>query len=487
MARILVVDDDPAHRSHIATLIAGLGHLPVLASGGDEALARLGEEADIAAMVLDLVMPDRDGLGVLDAMARAGRDLPVLVTTGHPTAETLATARHRGAFDYLPKPVVAERLMVALDNALRFAALRRELSAERARRDGAPTLAALETADPVMARVIAQIGKAARSGLPVLLEGEAGSGKSLVAAIVHGESDRAGRILRSIDLASVPHAEMAAMLFGHGGSRGDGGLLRACHGGTLVIEDIGLLPPELQQRLADYLATGNLAPPGMRPERLNTRIVATTGRRLLNLARAGVITADLYNRLNVMPLYLPPLRHRPADILVIARTVLAARAAEHAAAVTGLSPEAETLLLDHDWPGNVGELVRAVCRAVSLCEANRLVPADFPALLRRCAGPDEARRQASGTRLPSAPVHIDDASMPVIADGRRESVADRFLGADGDVASVAAVEKALIAFALDRHAGHMSRVARTLGIGRSTLYRKLREYGLDALAESDAA
>lgn len=488
MARILVVDDDPAHLSHLAALVAALDHEPVLAQGGDAALARLADEPDIAAMILDLVMPDRDGLGVLDAMAREGRELPVLVTTGHPTVEVLATAQRRGAFDYLPKPVVAERLMIALGNALRFDALRRQLERERARRERAVTLATFETADPVMARIVTQLGKAARSGLPVLLEGEPGTGKSLAAAIVHGESDRAGRPLLTLDLASLPPARMERALFGTGRDRGPGeGLLRAAHGGTLVIEDIGLLPIPLQKRLADLLATGNLAGPGERPDRVNTRIVATTARRLLNLARSGHLEPDLYNRLNVMPIYLPPLRHRPADILALARAMVLRRAAELGRQVSGLSAEAEALLVDHDWPGNVGELERTIGRAMALCAGDRLSPADFPALLVRAGGDQQARDHLAATATPSAPVHIDSATIPSSSSGTEASVADRFVDIDGGVASMASVEKALIAFALEKHDGHMSRVARTLGIGRSTLYRKLREYGLDALPEQAAA
>ncbi|SFZ83678.1 DNA-binding transcriptional response regulator, NtrC family, contains REC, AAA-type ATPase, and a Fis-type DNA-binding domains [Devosia enhydra] len=494
MARILVVDDDHAQRLHLSALVAALGHEAIPAQGGDEALALIAQDGDLALMLLDLVMPERDGMAVLDALSRHGASLPVIVLSGHPSRDVIATARQRGAIDYLAKPVVPERLEMSIDTALAHAALRRQLEAERHRSGGECDLSRVESVDPAMRRVIAQLGKAARSGLPVLLEGEAGTGKSLVARALHGQSDRAGRQCLALSLTTIAPERMEDALFGSTAAGSDArGLLRAAHGGTLIIEDIARLPLAAQARLATYLATGNAAPAGQRPDRPNTRIIATTRRRLLNLARLGTLREDLYNRLNLMPVYLPPLRQRPGDILALAETAARRIGAEEGRILRGLTADAEALLMAHDWPGNVAELLRHVARAVAISEGERLRPADFPALLRLLRGPAAAAQHLSEAARPSAPVHIDAAILSSIetaeisATGTAPAMSDRFIGADGTLASLAQIERELIVFALERHAGHMSKVARTLGIGRSTLYRKLRDYGIDGGWAADAA
>ncbi|MGV3650809.1 MAG: sigma-54-dependent transcriptional regulator [Devosia sp.] len=494
MARILVVDDDHAQRLHLSALVAALGHDAISATGGDEALALLAQDGDIALMLLDLVMPERDGMAVLEALSRRGAFLPVIVLSGHPTRDVIATARQRGAIDYLAKPVVPERLEMSIDTALAHAALRRQLEAERHRNAGECDLSRIESVDPAMRRVIAQLGKAARSGLPVLLEGEAGTGKSLVARALHGQSDRAGRQCIALPLGAIAPERMEDALFGKTATGSEArGLLRAAHGGTLIIEDIARLPLQAQARLAAFLATGNAAPAGQRPDRPNTRVIATTRRRLLNLARLGTLREDLYNRLNLMPVYLPPLRQRPGDILALAETAARRIGAEEGRILRGLTAEAEALLMEHDWPGNVAELLRHVSRAVAISEGERLRPADFPSLLRLLRGAAAAAQQVSATARPSAPVHVDAAILSVIETGETHArgdtpeMSDRFISADGTIASLARIERELIVFALERHAGHMSNVARTLGIGRSTLYRKLREYGLDGGWAADAA
>ncbi len=228
--------------------------------------------------------------------------------------------------------------------------------------------------------------------------------------------------------------------------------------------------------MADFLAR-----PG------DVRIIATTRRRLLGIAQATGFHQDLYYRLNVFPIYLPPLRDRPEDIEPLARRLLARLAAETGHRAADLSSEALTLLAAYDWPGNVRQLENVLHRALALSAGGSIEPADLPQLLAQLGGRDEARRLLSASAEPSAPVHVDAAIAFADTSEMTEAHPDRFLTAEGDIAPLEAVERELIVFALHRYGGRMSQVARALRIGRSTLYRKLHDYGLDDTISGRAA
>jgi DNA-binding NtrC family response regulator len=208
---------------------------------------------------------------------------------------------------------------------------------------------------------------------------------------------------------------------------------------------------------------------------------------LLNLTKAGGFREDLYYRLNVFPIYVPPLRDRPEDVSVLAQHFMARLAAEAGKRIVGISEQAMNLLKAYNWPGNIRQLENAVYRAVVLSDGAYLESADFPQIVALSAGRAEALKLASSAPALSAPVHIDDASFLRREEVKQATVADRFIGSNGEVAALADMERELIVFALAHYGYRMSRVARALGIGRSTLYRKLREYGLDEGLESDAA
>jgi len=479
MTRILVVDDDPVQLRLTAEVARHAGFTPVTAAGGDEALRRLRADPGFGAVILDLVMPDRDGMAVMEAMARDGIATPVIVQTAHSSLETVVTAMRQGAVDFFVKPVAPERLVVSLRNALKLGELETILRSERHRRAGMLGLDDIITGSPAMHRVLSLVRKAARTLLPVLVEGEAGTGKALVARVIHGLGERATKPFVAVDCAAIPAPLIDATLF-----EPHRGKVAEAQGGTLFLDGVGELPAATQARLLRLIDSGEIETPGAaRPERVNVRVIAATSRRLLELTRAGSVREDLFYRLNVLPIYVPPLRERRDDVPRLARHFLARFAAETGRRVSGLAPDAMNLLERYDWPANVRQLENAVYRAVLLCEGDALAAADFPQIVAQLSGRAAMARLTAGLPTPSAPVHID----AVTPAPHERAAPDRFLDASGEVAPLPELERELIAFALRHYGGRMSKVARALRIGRSTLYRKLRDYGLEEGAQSDAA
>lgn len=493
MARILIVDDEPALLRQTAEATAKAGFLPLTAMSARQALDMLRSDPSIRALVLDLVMPELDGFGMLEVMRAEGINTPVVMQLTQPGLDAVATLSRLGASDFVVKPASAERLSMALRNALRLSALERLVQTSDARAEGRMGSNELLGFGPGMERVATLATRAARTAFPVLIEGEAGTGKERLARVIHGMSDRAGKPFIRIDCGGAASDELELMLFGErrtapGIAQPDRpGRLQEANGGTLLLAEIGDMPGDLQTRLARFIETGEFVPVGAdRPVKANVRVITTTRRRLLNLAKAGLVREDLYYRLNVFPVYLPPLRDRGEDAALLARHFAQRFAAEIGRRVTGIAADALALIGRQSWPGNVRQLETAVYRAVALAEGTELSVLDFPQLMTADAGRDGlARLLAQGSV--SAPVHIDDPSLMTRETQKAAATADRFLTGTGEVAALADIERELIVFALGHHGYRMSRVARALGIGRSTLYRKLREYGLDEGLESDAA
>jgi DNA-binding NtrC family response regulator len=495
MTRVLIVDDDPVQLRLTAETARKAGFVPVTASGGLEALDILRKDSAVAVMVLDLIMPDLDGMAVLETMAREGRKTPVIVQTASSSLETVVSAMRQGAADFFVKPVAPERLIVSLRNAVKLDELETIVRSERTRRTGTFSVADIVTRAAAMDRVKTLIGKAAKGPIPVLIEGETGVGKELVARAVQGMGDRAGKPFVTVNCGAIPLNLVESTLFGHkkgaftGATTDQPGKFAEANGGTLFLDEIGELPLETQVKLLRAIQEGEIEPVGAtRPERVNVRIISATNKRLLNLARTGEFREDLYYRLNVFPIYVPPLRERPEDIALLTSHFIARLSAEAGKRVVGISEAALDLLRGYNWPGNIRQLENAVYRAIVLSDSAYLETADFPQIVAQTSGRANAARQAEAVTIAAEPVHIDAATGPVrAADAREAAVPDRFLDDKGEVSPLADVERGLIVFALAHHGGRMSRVARALGIGRSTLYRKLREYGLDEGVERDAA
>jgi len=493
MTRVLIVDDDPVQLRLTSEVARRAGFTPVTADGGDEALRLLRGSPGFGAVILDLVMPDRDGMAVMEAMARDSITAPVIIQTAHSSLETVVSAMRQGAVDFFVKPVAPERLIVSLRNALKLDALETVVRSERNRRAGTLGLDDIVTRSPALHRVLTLSQKAAKSQIPVLIEGETGTGKELIARVIQGMSDRATKPFVTVNCSAIPANLIESTLFGHkkgaftGAVADHVGKFAEAHGGTLFLDEIGELPPEAQAKLLRALQEGEIEPVGAaRPERVNVRVISATNRRLLGLAQTGEFREDLYYRLNVFPIYLPPLRERAEDIEPLAAHFIARFAAEAGKRIAGLSAPALELLRGYNWPGNIRQLENAVYRAIVLSDGGYLELADFPQIVAQERGRDETLKLTEQLPAPSAPVHIDAVRSRRESEAK-DSIPDRFLDARGEVAPLPDLERELIAFALKHYGGRMSKVARALKIGRSTLYRKLRDYGLEDGVESDAA
>ncbi len=493
MTRVLIVDDDPVQLRLTSEVARRAGFTPVTADGGDEALRLLRGSPGFGAVILDLVMPDRDGMAVMEAMARDSITAPVIIQTAHSSLETVVSAMRQGAVDFFVKPVAPERLIVSLRNALKLDALETVVRSERNRRAGTLGLHDIVTRSPTLHRVLTLSQKAAKSQIPVLIEGETGTGKELIARVIQGMSDRATKPFVTVNCSAIPANLIESTLFGHkkgaftGAVADHVGKFAEAHGGTLFLDEIGELPPEAQAKLLRALQEGEIEPVGAaRPERVNVRVISATNRRLLGLAQTGEFREDLYYRLNVFPIYLPPLRERAEDIEPLAAHFIARFAAEAGKRIAGLSAPALELLRGYNWPGNIRQLENAVYRAIVLSDGGYLELADFPQIVAQERGRDETLKLTEQLPAPSAPVHIDAVRSRRESEAK-DSIPDRFLDARGEVAPLPDLERELIAFALKHYGGRMSKVARALKVGRSTLYRKLRDYGLEGDVESDAA
>lgn len=494
MTRVLVVDDDPVQLRLTAEVANRAGFKPLTATGGEQALTILREDRNIGAMILDLVMPDLDGMGVMDAMRREGLTTPVIIQTANASLETVISAMRNGAADYFVKPVAPERLIISLRNAMKLDALEAAIRSERSRRAGTFSSADMIAKAPAMARVLTLCGKAGKSTIPVLIEGETGVGKELIARIIQGAGDRAGKPFVTINCGAIPPTLVESVLFGHkkgaftGAVADQQGKFAEAHNGTLFLDEVGELPLDMQVKLLRALQEGEIEPIGAgKPERVNVRVISATNRRLLNLAKSGEFREDLYYRLNVFPIYVPPMRERMEDLPALVAMFIARFSAEAGKRVLGISPTALDLLMGYDWPGNVRQLENAVYRAIVLTDGAFLESVDFPQIVAQSAGRENAIKAIEQVPVPAAPIHIDSAPARQRAMVESPAAPDRFLDPTGEVAALAEIERAAIVFAIAHHGGRMSRVARALKIGRSTLYRKLHEYGLADELINDAA
>lgn len=493
-AHVLIVDDDPAECRHIETIVRNLGHLAESTSSGEAAQARLGraDAPTISAVILDLVMPDVDGMAVLERLSRRSPAVPVIVQAAPGRSDAGAAAMRAGAFDFLVKPAAPERVRVSLANALRIAALEGEILRMRLSRSDALGLGDIVMRSSSMERVHRLAERAARSSIPVLIEGERGVGKELLARALHGSSARRSRPFVTVDCGDLGNDEFDSVLFGAAKNGSSPGRMLAANGGTLFLDEIGILPGDAQKTMARVLAEQEAgASAAGRPQRSDVRLIAATSRRLIDLVSEDAFDEQLFYRLNVFPIWLPPLRERRADIPDLARSFLARLASEAGRSfVTGITPAAMELLVADPWPGNIRELEHAIFRAVMLCEGSELTPREFPLIAARTGIADSDRYPAanfSESLEPTAGVAVQEQvdgerpspSVP-LADTRaalRYGVA-RLLDDRGELRPFEVVEEEVIRFAIGHYCGCMSEVARRLGIGRSTLYRKIKDYGI---------
>ena len=493
--RILIVDDDPVARRLVENMVSRAGYEPVTAEGGDIALALLTDGAPIDCIILDLVMPDLDGLGVLAKMRAAGIGVPVIVQTAHGGIDNVISAMRAGAVDFVVKPVGAERLIVSLRNALATRALEGALNRIKRSQSGTLTFRDIVTRSARMLGVLRTAEKAAASSIAVLIEGESGVGKELVARAIHGSGERRSKPFVAVNCGAIPENLVESTLFGHekgaftGAAERHAGKFVEASGGTLFLDEVGELPLATQVKLLRALQEGEVDPVGgKKPVKVDVRVISATNRDLIAEVRAGRFREDLYYRLCVFPISIPPLRERPEDIAHLIRHFLLRFAAEEGKRMRGVSAEALALLNGFYWPGNVRQLENAIFRAVVLAEDDEIGVAEFPQI----AGASETSlvpHQDVDAR-PTSVVQplVLDSIAPVAPHANQPAGATLpLLDGGGEVLPLEAVEAAAIRFAITHYRGQMSEVARKLRIGRSTLYRKLDQLGLASTGKADVA
>ena len=491
---VLIVDDDPVQRRLAEAAIAKGGYQPVCVDGAEAALKVLEGAPDgreggaIHALVLDVMMPGMDGLELLSRLRKRGVDLPAVVQTARGSIDVAVQAMRAGAFDFVVKPAAPERLVAAVANALKYAALKagegagereREGSRPAARPAPASSLAGLATGSAAMERVVRLARKAAASDIPILIEGESGAGKEVIARAIQAMGGRAGKPFVTVNCGAIPDNLVESILFGHekgsftGASDRHVGKFVEADGGTLFLDEIGDLPLDVQVKLLRAVQEGEVDPVGARATvKVDIRLISATHRDLAVRVAEGLFREDLYYRLNVFPIHVPPLRARREDIAGLVRHFIArAGAAAGGPQVKGISARALALLEAYDWPGNIRQLENAIFRAVVLAEGDVLTEAEFPQI----AAAGEPVTRAETPRIMEE-IRPESVVRPAFA---AENGLLRALDAGGEVRALAEVEGEMIRLAIDHYNGQMSEVARRLGIGRSTLYRKLKEMGID--------
>src|SRR6201990_1559815 len=487
-ATILIADDDAVQRRLVENMVQRCGYETLVVDSGDAAIALLTTQdaQSIDAVVLDLVMPGLDGLGVLAKIREAGLTIPVIVQTAHGGIDNVVSAMRAGAQDFVVKPVGIERLQVSLRNALNTSALKGELQRIRHSREGKLTFADVITRSEAMAGVLHTAQKGAASAIPVLIEGESGVGKELFARAIHGSGERKSKPFVAVNCGAIPDNLVESILFGHekgaftGATERHTGKFVEASGGTLFLDEVSELPLTAQVKLLRALQEGAVeAVGGRKPVKVDVRIVSATNRKLLERVKQGHFREDLFYRLHVLPLTIPALRARREDIPHLLRHFLARFCAEENRPITGISGEAMARLSQLDWPGNIRQLENAVYRAVVMSESDQLGLTDFPQAQAASSASHEPQDH------PAEPLKIEPvfhATAPAMVSGNEIPIAPvsaagslAMLTSNGEVRPLEEMETEIIRFAISHYRGQMSEVARRLKIGRSTLYRKLDE------------
>ena len=479
---ILIADDDPLQCQTLEAMVRRFGFETEITSSGEHILARFSrvDVPPISLLILNLALPDMDGMEVLRQLRNTSILTPVIMQTTLTAIETIPVSIRAGAQDFIVKPVGAERLHVSIKNALFSHSLLMEFNRLNRRNHGTPTFKDFLSCSDNMVRAIKLGERAATSNIPVLIVGEPGVGKQHFAHAIHSASDRKSKAFITVNCATLADELMESVLFGHernvfsNSIEKQIGKITEANGGTLFLDEISAASLEIQAKLLRFLQGGEIEPLGLnRSLRADTRLICATGKNLIELVQRGQFREDLFFRLNVYPITISPLRMRRQDILKLAHSFLIRFAAEEGRKIHGLTTEAKALLNSYDWPGNIRQLENALYRAVVLSESEELTVAEFPQIAARVEGFD--------VYVPPAPIPTPETIMrrEFVQVEIRDPTATSLLGSNGEIRKMNDIEADIIRFALKHYRGQMSEIARRLGIGRSTLYRKLKEYNLE--------
>jgi DNA-binding NtrC family response regulator len=469
---LLLIDDEPAQSRLIEAIAARAGWRVTRASDIDHAIAILdGPNArSIDVVLIDQWSSDNIGAELVRTLRETFAQLPVMILTAQNSSEQAVEAMRAGATDFLIKPIAPDRLLTALDT-LRDASNRKgEL---RPLSEKIPYTLAFDEivgSAPEFRAALAIAAKAARARVPVLIEGESGTGKEVIAQAIHAASPRGKRPMFVVNCGAIPTNLIESELFGHekgaftGAFERQVGRFAHAEGSTIFLDEIGELPLDAQVKLLRVLQSGEIQPLGSRhTSHVDVRVIAATNRNLAEDIAEGRFREDLYYRLNVVPVTIPPLRKRSGDVPALARHLLKRISQQPGMRRINITEEAIQLLSSFSWPGNVRQLHNALFRAAILCEGDSLTPGDFPHIA------VEASHQAAAPKAQGAVANTMAGGITLFES-------------NGHLRTLNEIEADVIRLAIGHYRGRMSEVARRLGIGRSTLYRKLAELGI-----SDAA
>ncbi len=461
--RVLVVDDENLLRWSLREELQRAGYQVDEAANAGLALESAARETPDL-VLLDLRLPDRSGVEVLRELRQSYPRLPVVMLTAHASIDGAVEALREGAYDYLAKPFDMEQVLRALKRATETAQMREELAHVRERAAREFDLAGVVAHSPAMREVVRMVARVASSeASTILLLGESGVGKGLIARALHEQSGSHDRPFQNITCTALTETLLESELFGHErGAFTDAkthkrGLFELADGGTVFLDEIGDLSPALQGKLLRFLEEKAFRRVGgTRDIKVAVRIIAATNKDLAREVEAGRFRRDLFYRLSVIPILIPPLRERREDLSALADSFIARFNAEFHKSVRGLSESAKQVLAAHDWPGNVRELRNAIERAVLLAEGEWLEPRDLP-LVSRCAALPAAAAQPAGVEV------------------------DPFLLPSGGLV-LEELERHLLRQALERSHGNRTRAARLLGLNRDRIRYRIQKFGLEEFA-----
>ncbi len=477
---ILIADDDRSIRTVLTQALGRAGY-QVRATSSAATLWRWVEDGEGDVVITDVIMPDENGLDLIPRIRRVRPELPVIVMSAQSTLTTAVQATQRGAFEYLPKPFDLTELLATVERALKQPLAP---AAPKAPEPSADDSLPLIGRSPAMQEIYRIIARLTTTDLTVMINGESGAGKELVARALHDFGRRRQGPFVPINMAAIPRELIESELFGHergaftGATNRHIGRFEQANGGTLFLDEIGDMPPEAQTRLLRVLQEGEYTTVGGRqPIRANARIIAATHRDLRALIRSGQFREDLFYRLNVVPIRLPPLRERPDDIPALAQHFLAKAQAEGLPAKT-MDHSAMALLSGYRWPGNVRELENLIRRLAALVPQPVISAEIIAQELAEHAAPEPAA--AEGTGLRAEGDEPDNMTAVVERHISRLLAAIRESGEEGVLyeRALADLERPLIRMTLAETRGNQIRAAALLGLNRNTLRKKIREHGI---------
>ncbi|MEM7690273.1 MAG: sigma-54 dependent transcriptional regulator [Pseudomonadota bacterium] len=465
---VMLIDDEPAQSRLISAIAAREGWRTIVASDAETAIATLGtrEGMQLSAILLDQWVPGDDACTLIAELKERRPALPILMLTTSASPLLAVEAMRAGASDYLVKPVAPDRLMEALRSVTRREAPRDELAPLTEKMAAALDFDAMIGTAPTFRTALAKAAKAARGHSHSLIEGESGTGKEMLMRAMHAASPRAKSPLRIINIASVSQNSLESVLFGHEPNAFPGafdrqiGAMQQCDGGTLVLDEVDRIAPDLQGRLADALESGIVRPVGAAHGfRVDVRILSATNFAYDALLSTGQFDPRLAEVLSATRIVLPPLRERAGDISGLTRHFLTRIGEQPGLKPLSVSDSALALLAAYDWPGNVRQLQSVLFRAAVYCDGNTLTAESFPQLSEMLGEQD----------VPDGPLTHEGVGVMLYTE-------------DGNLRPLEEIEADVIRLAIGHYRGRMTEVARRLGIGRSTLYRKLSDLGIDNAA-----